>query len=410
MNVLSLFDGMSCGQISLKDMGVNVTQYYASEIDKHAIEQTQLNFPNTIQLGSVTNWQKWDIEWDKIDLVMAGSPCQGFSFAGKQLAFDDPRSKLFFEFIAILRHVQNHNPNVKYLLENVKMAKEHELVISRYCGVAPIEINSALVSAQNRQRLYWTNISNEPYGLFGDMHCTIPKPKDRSILLRDILESEVYEKYYLKSENVLALLKYNNRQKENGTGFSAKFRDADIIDKMDCLKIGGGGKDDLICVAQRGRGEDNAQQLEHRFDNKTNCLTSVQKDNYILYKEGYEQDSRAYFKDDKSGTLDLQPGRQKVIVHNMMPRSSKTGKGGTGHLTRTDGKTYCLDTGQTNAVEFNYRIRRLTPTECSRLQTIPSWYKWQCSDTQQYRMLGNGWTVEVIKHILSHIDTTQTIA
>src|ERR1035437_272209 len=123
MNVLSLFDGMSCGQIALKELGIIPGKYYASEIDKYAIAQTQLNFPNTIQLGSVTEWKDWDIDFKSIDLLCAGSPCQGFSFAGKQLAFDDPRSKLFFVFIEILNHIKKLNPDVKFLLENVDMKK-----------------------------------------------------------------------------------------------------------------------------------------------------------------------------------------------------------------------------------------------------------------------------------------------
>ena len=256
-----------------------------------------------------------------------------------------------------------------YLLENVFMAKEHENVISQICNIGPLKINAALVSAQNRNRNFWTNISNEPYGLFNEMQCTIPHPKDRGILLRDILESEVDEKYYLSRKAVENILTHKFNQQLKGFGFGAKFHEE--TEKMGCLKVGGKGVDDLICVAQRGRGDENTQQLEPRHDNKTNCLTSVAKDNYI--------------------------------VHNMMPRSSKTGKGGTGHLSRNDGKTYCLDTGQTNAVELGYRIRRLTPIEAARLQTIPPWYKWQCSDTQQYRMLGNGWCINVITHILSYL-------
>ncbi len=167
MKVLSLFDGMGCLGIALKDIGYEF-EYYTSEIDKHAMAQSKLNFPDSIQLGDVTKWRDWDIDWSKIDLIGAGSPCQGFSFAGKQLAFDDPRSALFFVFVEILEHCRKHNPNVKFLLENVKMKKEHELVITKYMGVAPITINAALVSAQNRVRLFWTNIANEPYGLFGE--------------------------------------------------------------------------------------------------------------------------------------------------------------------------------------------------------------------------------------------------
>ena len=157
ITVLSLFDGMSCGQIALKQLGVNILKYYASEIDKYAIAQTQFNFPDTIQLGSVENWRSWNIDWKSIDLILAGSPCQGFSFAGKQLAFDDPRSKLFFVFIDILNHIRKLNPNVKFLLENVDMKRKHMKIISDYCGVFPVNINSNLVSAQNRNRWYWTN-------------------------------------------------------------------------------------------------------------------------------------------------------------------------------------------------------------------------------------------------------------
>ena len=124
MNVLSLFDGMSCGQIALERAGVNVRKYYASELDKYAIKVTQANYPDTIQLGDVTKWREWDIDWASIDLLIGGSPCQGFSFAGKQLAFDDPRSKLFFVYVDILNHIRSVNPDVKFLLENVKMKKE----------------------------------------------------------------------------------------------------------------------------------------------------------------------------------------------------------------------------------------------------------------------------------------------
>lgn len=164
MNVLSLFDGMSCGRIALYEAGIKVNKYFASEIDKHAIAQTQLNFPDTIQLGDVTQVKGCDLP--KIDLLIGGSPCQGFSFAGKQLNFKDPRSVLFFEYVRILRELKTINPDIKFLLENVRMRKECELVISNELGLFPVEINSALVSAQNRVRLYWTNIRTRTEGLF----------------------------------------------------------------------------------------------------------------------------------------------------------------------------------------------------------------------------------------------------
>ena len=158
MKVLSLFDGISCGMVALERVGIKVDAYYASEIDENAIAISQKNYPNIIRLGDVTRWQDWNIPWEKIDLLIGGSPCQGFSFAGKQLNFDDPRSKLFFEFVDILNHIKSKNPNVKFLLENVKMKNEYEQVITEHLGVKPEHINSLKFVPQNRPRVYWTNI------------------------------------------------------------------------------------------------------------------------------------------------------------------------------------------------------------------------------------------------------------
>ncbi len=169
MNVLSLFDGMSCGQIALNKVGIKYDNYYASEIDKHAIKVTQHNYPNTIQLGDVKEIKGSDLP--RIDLLIGGSPCQGFSFIGKQLNFDDLRSKLFFEFVRLLEEC---NPTY-FLLENVKMKKEYKDIISNYLGVEPIMINSNLTSAQNRVRLYWTNIPING------------QPEDRDISIDDII-------------------------------------------------------------------------------------------------------------------------------------------------------------------------------------------------------------------------------
>jgi site-specific DNA-cytosine methylase len=187
MKILSLFDGISAGQVALQRAGIQVDTYYASEIDKHAIKVTQENFPNTIQLGSVTEWKSWDIDWSSIDLIFGGSPCQGFSFAGKQLNFDDDRSKLFFTFVDVVNHVKSANPNAFFMLENVMMKKEYEDVITEFMGVKPIKINSSLVSAQNRKRLYWTNIPN------------VIQPEDKGILLKNILmdDSTIDDKYKL---------------------------------------------------------------------------------------------------------------------------------------------------------------------------------------------------------------------
>lgn len=188
MNVLSLFDGISAGKIALERANIKVDNYYSSEIDKYAIQISNKNYPNIEQIGSITDWNNWNIDLSTIDLVIGGSPCQGFSFAGKQLNFQDPRSKLFFDYVNVLNHIKSLNPNVKFLLENVRMKQEYQDVISKYLGVSPIVINSAVLSGQNRVRYYWTNIKN------------IEQPSDLGIILSDILEESVEEKYFLSEE------------------------------------------------------------------------------------------------------------------------------------------------------------------------------------------------------------------
>ncbi len=395
MNVLSLFDGMSCGQQALERAGFKVYNYFASEIDKYAIQVTMANYPNTKQLGSVVNVDGYSLP--KIDILIGGSPCQSFSFAGKRKGMStkdeqeiltlehylelksegfefEGQSYLFWEYMRLL----NETKPKYFLLENVMMGEKWEKVLSKAIGVKPIMINSALVSAQNRQRLYWTNIGLEPQGLFGYLESIIQLPEDKGILLKDVLEPEVDSKYFLSNKMIDGFLKHNKRhiEEKNQTGFNWK------------PTIG---------------------------DKKAACLRA---------------------------NAALAATDNTVIVHNTMPRSSTSGKGGSGHLSRSDGKTYCLDTGQTNAIEIvggDYRhdegyrwrdggksgtlmaqartdgtagqalakindtIRRLTPVECERLQTVKDNYTNHVSDSQRYKMLGNGWTVDVIAHILKYM-------
>jgi len=324
MRVLSLFDGMSCGQIALNQLGIKVDEYYASEIDKWAIQVTQKNYPDTIQLGDITKWREWDIDWASIDLVYGGSPCQGFSFAGKQLAFDDPRSKLFFEFVDIVNHIKSFNPDVKFLLENVRMKKEYLDVISEYMGVQPVMINSALVSAQNRVRFYWTNIGE------------IEQPEDRGILLKDIIE--------------------------NG--------EVDREKSLHQMVITGG--------AIRGRYNEDGkteQKLEVQHTGRANSITTVQKDSLCIQVgeadlKGHDSIKRVYSPEGKSPTLTTMGG---------------------GHR-------------EPKIAQPELTWRKLTPLECERLQTVPDGYTEGVSKTQRYRMLGNGWTVSVIKHIFSKLE------
>ena len=227
MNILSLFDGMSCGRVALERAGIKVDNYYASEIDPYAIKVSQKNYPDIIQLGDVRFWETWGLR--DIDMVIAGSPCQGFSNAGGRLNFDDPRSKLFFTFVDILEH---YKPKY-FLLENVMMKKEWENIITEHMGVEPIEINSALVSAQNRRRLYWTNIPN------------ITQPEDRKIFLRDIVLSEVTNK-------VLPVRVTGRRLNEEGK------------------------RDDYNTDIPK------VQMVEITDKDKANCLSTVQKDSMVF--------------------------------------------------------------------------------------------------------------------------------
>lgn len=198
MNILSLFDGISCGRVALNKANIKYKKYYASEIDKYAIKIAQKNYTNTIQIGDVLSVNGKDLP--KIDLLIGGSPCQGFSFAGKQLNFNDPRSALFFEYVRILREV---NPKY-FLLENVKMKQEYQDVISDLLGVKPILINSNLVSAQNRKRLYWTNIPIKNL------------PEDKNIKLQDIIETTVEEKYYINGGRAEWLKKFGEIKEQRG--------------------------------------------------------------------------------------------------------------------------------------------------------------------------------------------------
>lgn len=195
LNILSLFDGISCGQVALQRAGIKVNKYYASEIEQHPIAITQYNFPDTIQLGDINNWREWNIDWNTIDVVIGGSPCQGLTFAGKKLQLEDERSKLFFVYIDILNYLREINPNIKFFLENVKMNSESESIFNELTDCKPYKINSNLVSAQNRQRNYWTNIDG------------FSVPKDKSIVVKDIIRKEDNDKYHLSVKHLQAFHK-----------------------------------------------------------------------------------------------------------------------------------------------------------------------------------------------------------
>jgi site-specific DNA-cytosine methylase len=273
-NVLSLFDGMSCGQLALDTLGIKVNNYFASEIDPYAMQIAKKNYPNTKHIGSVLDVKGSDLP--RIDLLIGGSPCQSFSNAGDGSGLDG-KSKLFWEFVRVLKETKP----TYFLLENVKMKKEWEKIITDTLGVEPIAINSRLLTAQNRPRLYWTNIPN------------VIQPIDRGIVLKDILVDQVEEKFYLSDK---------------------------AIDYMSRLRNG-----------------------KPRWEYHTNPL---------------------------------------------------------------DGKSACLTANMYKGVPYGVikeLKRRLTPIECERLQSVPDNYTEGVSNTQRFKMLGNGWTIDVIAHILNEM-------
>jgi DNA (cytosine-5)-methyltransferase 1 len=358
MRVLSLFDGMSCGQQALDRIGLKVDTYFASEIDKYAIQVTMANYPNTIQLGSVVDVNGYDLP--KIDLLIGGSPCQSFSFAGKRKGMStkdeqeiltlehylqlksegyefEGQSYLFWEYMRLL-----HEVKPKYfLLENVMMGEKWEKVLSKSIGVNAIEINSSLVSAQNRRRLYWTNIGMESGGLFGDLESIIQQPKDKNILLKHILESNVDEKYFLSDKMISWLDRHS-------------------------IKMG-------IEIKKLNENQ------------KSSCLTSSAQTKQNLSTDYIIQNREVRQLNPSLESGGVQPYQQNRVYD-------------------ADGISPALCAFKSDLnIKLNNQIRRLTPVECERLQTVKDNYTNHVSDSQRYRMLGNGWTVDVIAHIFGYI-------
>lgn len=572
MNILSLFDGMSCGQLAINRLGIKYDKYFAAEIDKYAIQITMDNFPNTIQLGDVRNVKASDLP--KIDLIMGGSPCQSFSFAGKRkgMATKDEQeilslehyldlksqeyefegqSYLFWEYMRLLNELK---PKY-FLLENVVMVEKWEKILTKAISVSPIKINSNLVSAQNRERLYWTNIGLQPSGLFGDLTSTILQPKDKKILLKDILQDNpnaicynnlrliehipIDEKYYIEltEGQKVKFNKLNVQTNKSGTLTEAIGRGGSSHEYVSMLKrnaIITHTLEQMVSVRKHEVDISKLQELlknhrisaskiseklgvpktkvEHWF--RTDEFFSIPDPNLWLKlkeilgiptnefdasimefeeREGvYEKSNRVYDENGISPTLTKTASDEKILVRTepidekyflsyKMIKNMKldveseakivghSGSGGqkgliyntnaqVGSLCATDYKQpkqiihkeeqenivnkiiggdfrhdegfrcrqnlksptlrtifgegsdisgislikeveYNLDTQENKTI----RIRRLTPLECERLQTVPDNYTKSASNTQRYKMIGNGWTIDVIAHILSYL-------
>ena len=302
----------------------------------------------------------------KIDLIIGGSPCQGFSIAGKMLGHEDPRSKLFWEF---KRLVDECKPKY-FLLENVRMKKQDEQIITDAMGVKPLMINSALVSAQNRKRLYWTNINADVCDLFGTLQSHIPQPKDKHLFLKDIIEPEVDAKYYLTKKQIEILLQHKKRNKEAGNGFG--INPHTIKDKCQTVRSNGlqhTGSPLLYCDYRTDEG------LRIRQNGRAGTIQARARED--CYGVGMVINSKCY-----QGDRPV-PLQEKAFC--LSAQGANNG-GGAGQL-----------------LNANFTIRRLTPIECERLQTVPDNYTAGVSETQRYKMLGNGWTVDVIAHVLSYI-------
>ena len=388
-NVLSLFNGISGCHLALDRAGLSFGTVYYSEIDKYANQVTQHHYPQDVALGDVTKWREWDIDWSSIDLVTAGFPCQAWSVAGKQLGDKDERGMLFWTTLEIIAHVLKHNSSAKFLMENVKMKKDFEQYITYHTEqalgyVEKTLINSALVSAQNRQRYYWTNFE-------------VTQPEDKGILLRDIIENLTFNE--IMPKNVEFKENYAQWDINNRGNKSQDQRAFYINGKHGTLPADGGGSKVKVCGgAIRGRHNDDgstSQRLELNRTEKTNSSTTVQKDNVVVFSVNDN--------DRVGGITENERG--------FRPHRSDTAKSGIselGRILKANSKTDTLTASHEPKLALNNDIsdlyyRKLTPLECERLQTVPDNFTSMLSNAQRYKCLGNGWTIDVIAHILKQI-------
>ena len=403
MNILSLFNGLGGLPLACDRAGISYDKCYYSEIDKYANMVMEKNYPDSIPLGDVTKWREWDIDWSSIGLVSAGFPCQNWSVAGKQQGDKDERGMLFWTTLEVISQVLKHNPKAKFLMENVKMKKEFEQYITYHTeqalgDVEKILINSALVSAQNRNRYYWTNFKVE-------------QPEDKGILLKDVVDGTPID-LYSELENDIRNGKVASEQNLNG--ISQTMQRALNNGRNPTQKA-----NNLTACAYKGMGTNGMTNV---LINELRPCERIKEGNegHIANAtdiKGMDCIKRVYGQDGKAPTLTTMGGghrEPKVLINESSTK---------------DGKAYSLTASYGGAVAWNscekkqrtmipiecsnelkpnvyngLLYRKLTPVECERLQTIPDNWTDCVSNTQRYKMIGNGWTIDVIAHILKHIN------
>ena len=364
MIVLSLFNGMGTGLEALLNVGIKIDAYYSSEIKPYAIELVKHHHPEVIQVGDVIKWKEWDIEWAKIDLLLSGSPCQDLSIAGNRAGINGNKSSLFWVFIDILNHIKSLNPNVLFLQENVGSAPKKDVgIMSRAMGLYPVRINSSLLTAQLRDRYYWTNIRTKPDGLFGDIVTDIPQPKDRKIMFKDIItDGEVGND---KSQALLM-----SEAKTYG------YKD---MDKFTAL------------IARRSKENRQLPNMIFVKKNKANCVL--------------ESESRPHNSQDSLVIRDKKGFTNIVYSAAKRGRYNEDGKIEQQIEINETGKGNCLTTvSKDSLVLKNHTVRTLNKIELCRLQGFPDSYCDILTRNKAASLLGDGWTLPVIEHIFSYIN------
>ena len=378
MNVISLFNGMGTLMQALSDLNIKVDKYYSSEIKPFAIELQQHHFPEVVQVGDITKWKDWDIDWGTIDFIGSGSPCQDLSIAGNRAGLEGNKSSLFWVFVEILEHVKKLNPNVLFLQENVGSAPRKDVgIMSRALGVYPARINSKLVTAQLRDRYYWTNIRTRPDGMYGDLVSDIPQPRDRKIMFKDIIESGVVDKD--KSQALLM-----SEAKTFG------YKDMDKFTEL--IK----------------RRDNEGRQLPN--------MVFTEKAYTLLESESRPSKGESLYKRNKKGFINLVyieneeirvktntvKGYDLFTENDCLNLSFPTSTTRRGRVTK--GKSPCLLEGAEKLYTLdNYNVRTLTQTELERLQGFKDGYTSILTRNKAASLLGDGWTLPVIIHILSFV-------